>query len=106
RRWPKPSASRPARPTASGPMPGRSCTQKFTKNSCPDGVIRAILSQEAPEAAAPMNERTLFLQALEIADPARRDAFLDQECARDPALRQRIERLLAAHAAAGGILDK
>src|SRR5262245_14593307 len=52
-----------------------------------------------------MSERTLFIQALEITDPVQREKLLDHECARDPAMRGRIEKLLAAHAAAGGILD-
>jgi serine/threonine protein kinase len=52
-----------------------------------------------------MNERSIFIAALEKDDPAERVAYLDQACG-DAALRQRIERLLAAHAAAGGILDR
>jgi WD40 repeat protein len=47
-----------------------------------------------------MTERDLFIAALQI-EPAERTGLLDRECAHDPALRQRIERLLAAHAAAG-----
>jgi serine/threonine protein kinase/tetratricopeptide (TPR) repeat protein len=52
-----------------------------------------------------MNERSIFIAALEKDDPAERAAYLDQACG-DGALRQRIERWLAAHAAAGGILDR
>jgi serine/threonine protein kinase len=52
-----------------------------------------------------MNERSILIAALEKDDPAERAAYLDQACG-DAALRQRIERLLAAHAAAGGILDR
>jgi eukaryotic-like serine/threonine-protein kinase len=36
-------------------------------------------------------------------DPAARPELLDRECRSDPSLRQRIERLLAAHAAAGSV---
>ena len=52
-----------------------------------------------------MNERSIFIAALEKDDPAERAAYLDQACG-DAALRTRIERWLAAHAAAGGILDR
>ena len=44
-----------------------------------------------------MNEQSLFIAALEKHDPAERAAFLDQMCAGDPALRQRLERLLQHH---------
>jgi serine/threonine protein kinase len=44
-----------------------------------------------------MQEQSLFIEALERDDPAERAAFLDQACAGDPALRQRIERLLKRH---------
>ncbi len=36
----------------------------------------------------------VFKEALEIADPAKRKAYLDQSCAADPALRQQVEELL------------
>jgi WD40 repeat protein len=45
-----------------------------------------------------MTEESLFLAALERTDPAERQVFLDQACAGDAELRQRIERLLAAYA--------
>ena len=35
-------------------------------------------------------ERTLFAAALELSDPALREAFLDKTCAADPALRARL----------------
>jgi serine/threonine protein kinase len=53
----------------------------------------------------PVNERSLFLRALEIDDPAARAALLAEACGGDAELRKRVEWLLAAHAAAGGILD-
>src|SRR5262249_33851773 len=43
-----------------------------------------------------MSERAIFIEALEKDDPAKRAAFLDQACAGDRPLRQRIERLLKA----------
>ena len=48
--------------------------------------------------------RAVFCAAAEIEDPARRASFLDSECADDPALRARVERLLAAESQAGGFL--
>jgi len=52
-----------------------------------------------------MSERSLFMQALEIDQPAQRAAFLAQECP-EAAARARVEKLLAAHESAGGILDR
>jgi len=45
----------------------------------------------------PMSERVIFLHALEIEDPAARVAYLDQACAGQLALRQRVEHLLRTH---------
>src|SRR5208282_1026336 len=42
-------------------------------------------------------EEALFRAAVELPPGAGRRAFLDQACAGDPALRQRLEALLAAH---------
>ena len=44
----------------------------------------------------PNREEALFLAASQLAGPARA-AFLDQACAADAALRQRLDALLAAH---------
>jgi serine/threonine protein kinase len=44
-----------------------------------------------------MTEREIFLDALELEDPAAHAAFLDAACAGRPALRQRIEELLRYH---------
>ncbi|MGD9858378.1 MAG: protein kinase, partial [Planctomycetaceae bacterium] len=44
-----------------------------------------------------MNERSVFLAALEIADPAQRAAYLDATCGDDAAARRSVEELLAAH---------
>jgi serine/threonine protein kinase len=52
-----------------------------------------------------VNEQTLFTEALERTDPRERAAFLDQACQGDPALRARIERLLAQHEHAGDFLQ-
>src|SRR5262249_56261663 len=53
-----------------------------------------------------MNEESLFAAALEKPTLAQRQAFLDEACAGDPALRQRLERLLAADAHTRGILER
>jgi WD40 repeat protein/serine/threonine protein kinase len=50
-------------------------------------------------------EEALFAAALEKPTPAERAAYLDGACGSDHALRARIEALLAAHAASGGVLD-
>jgi eukaryotic-like serine/threonine-protein kinase len=50
-------------------------------------------------------ERTLFEAALDLADPALREAFLDKTCAADPALRERLGALLAAHVEAATFFD-
>ena len=44
-----------------------------------------------------MNEQELFLAALEIDDPAERQAHLQSVCADDPELLQRVASLLASH---------
>jgi non-specific serine/threonine protein kinase/serine/threonine-protein kinase len=52
-----------------------------------------------------MNERSIFVEALDIEDPATRAAYLDRACGDDTAVRQRVERLLKAHDAAGSFLQ-
>jgi serine/threonine protein kinase len=52
-----------------------------------------------------MNERSIFLEALEKTSAAERAAYLDVVCGADGATRRRVEKLLMAHEAAGGILD-
>jgi uncharacterized protein (TIGR03067 family) len=51
-----------------------------------------------------MNERTLFLQALEKATAAEQAAYLAEACGDDLALRHRLEELLQSHREAGGFL--
>ena len=53
-----------------------------------------------------MNEESLFVAALEKPTAAERQAFLEEACAGDVALRRRVERLLAAHLKTLGILDQ
>src|SRR5262245_44478272 len=53
-----------------------------------------------------MNEEALFDAALDKPTTADRRAFLDEACAGDPRLRQRVEQLLAADEDPCGILDR
>ncbi len=53
-----------------------------------------------------MNERSIFLAALEIGDPAERAAYLDQACAANSDLRRGVEELLAAHARSGSFMAR
>ncbi len=48
----------------------------------------------------------IFGEALGLALPAERAAFLDQACAGSPELRLEVESLLSAYARAGGFLDQ
>src|SRR5262245_33999459 len=52
-----------------------------------------------------MNERSLFLAALDIRDPIERAAYLEQACAGDPARRRAVEDLLAAHERSGTFMS-
>jgi WD40 repeat protein/serine/threonine protein kinase len=47
----------------------------------------------------------IFNEALEMDSPADRAAYLDRTCAGDPALRARVEELLAVHGRAGVFLE-
>jgi eukaryotic-like serine/threonine-protein kinase len=53
-----------------------------------------------------MNEESLFATAVDKPTAAERRAFLDEACAGDVRLRQRVEQLLAADEHARGILDR
>ena len=53
-----------------------------------------------------MNEQTIFLEALEIELTAERQAFLDQACGNNAAIRHKVEMLLKAHGKAGDFLQK
>ena len=50
-------------------------------------------------------ERTIFEAALQLPDARERAAFLDQECKGNPALRQRLEKLLALAAPAARFFE-
>ena len=53
-----------------------------------------------------MNERDLFIAALQIDDPVERAAYLDQACGGDNELRKRLDVLLAAHDRPASALER
>jgi hypothetical protein len=53
-----------------------------------------------------MTEETIFVAALERHDAAERQAYLDQACAGDAALRRRIEALLRSHEGTDAFLQR
>jgi hypothetical protein len=53
-----------------------------------------------------MSERTIFMAALEKSTPEQQAAFLDEACAGDAALRERIEALLRSHEQGGSFLGQ
>ena len=53
-----------------------------------------------------MTDETLFTAALEKHSPAERSAFLNEACADDPAMRQRVEALLHAQDKVGDFLER
>src|SRR5215471_8452358 len=50
--------------------------------------------------------KAVFDQALEIASPVKRTAYLDRACADAPDLRQRVEALLRAYEDAGSFMQQ
>jgi serine/threonine protein kinase len=52
-----------------------------------------------------MNERDIFIAALQKEDAAERRSYLDAACGPDTALRQRVEGLLQLHEQAGSFLE-
>jgi formylglycine-generating enzyme required for sulfatase activity/serine/threonine protein kinase len=52
-----------------------------------------------------MNERDIFLAAIEIADPARRASYVEQSCGTDARLRVQVEELLKTHAQSSQFLE-
>jgi hypothetical protein len=53
-----------------------------------------------------MTERSIFLTALDISDPAERSAYLHQARRNDTALRQHIDELIEAEGKLNGFLDR
>src|SRR5262249_46020693 len=52
-----------------------------------------------------MSERDIFIEALQIEEPAQRQAYLDQACREEPALRRRLEGLFELAKKAGSFLE-
>lgn len=52
-----------------------------------------------------MNEKTIFLAALELSDPLERSAYLNKACAGDTVLLQKVQSLLASHEKSGDFLE-
>jgi serine/threonine protein kinase/tetratricopeptide (TPR) repeat protein len=73
----------------------------FSQNPWRESTLDSALeNREEP----PVDERSIFMAALSQETPAQRSAFLDEACGGDPALRQRVEALLASHEQAGSFL--
>src|SRR5262249_15867996 len=95
--WPMPSTpAEPETATNSG---------KSWRTPSPDGAL------EVGPRRPHMNDAeerlmTVFSAALERGQDGERQAYLDQACADDPALRHRVEALLRAHDRAGGFLGR
>src|SRR5262245_12327299 len=53
-----------------------------------------------------MNEREVFINALERQNAADRSGYLDRVCAGNASLRRRVEVLLRAHERAGNLLQR
>src|SRR5262245_32984044 len=53
-----------------------------------------------------MSERSIFLAALDIADPAKQADYVDQACRGDAKLRAHIEELISAEKKLGGFLNR
>src|SRR5688500_17881576 len=53
-----------------------------------------------------MNERSIFLAAVDLDNPQERAAYLERACAGDEPLRAQIEELLAAHERPGSFMGE
>ena len=53
-----------------------------------------------------INEESIFLQAIEIAEEATRNRFLKEACADQPEARNRLADLIELHFGGGNILDE
>ena len=52
-----------------------------------------------------MDEKSLFLEALDIEDPREREVWIEAKCAGDPRLQRRVKELLARHSEAESFLE-
>jgi hypothetical protein len=65
-----------------------------------------FLSEKAAMAVDAKRVQAVFLAAVEATDPAQHAAILDRECASDPDLRERVEKLLKAHRESATLVDQ
>src|SRR5262249_54039822 len=87
-------------------MPGPGSTGRFPDKNWRDCRADSAKWGETPTIRRqPMTERDVFLQALEIDNPTKRAAFVEQACANQPELRRSVEQLLQAHDLAGQFLN-
>src|SRR5207253_1424072 len=70
------------------------------------GGLRFRMEDRNARKDRPVNERNLFIAALQIEDSARRSAYLDQVCGDDAELRKRVEALMTAFGQAGSFLQQ
>src|SRR5438067_2045061 len=61
---------------------------------------------DAPAETPAMTERTIFLAALDIDDPAERAAYVARACGDDAGLRSQVEELLRAHQQPAGFMGR
>jgi tetratricopeptide (TPR) repeat protein len=66
-----------------------------------DLSLNSALRDKSLRGTVAMNEREIFIAALQKEDPAERRAYLDDVGGRQPALRAQVEDLLRLHEAAG-----
>src|SRR5262245_12933738 len=63
------------------------------------------MKEPAPQDALG-REETIFNAAVQLSDPAKRARYLDLACENDPALRARLDKLLATDPAGNALLDQ
>ena len=72
---------------------------------CAESAYEVTVLKSEPTMTEMSPAEAIFFAALERPAPADRAAYLDEACANDPALRLRVEKLLAAHPRVGEFLE-
>jgi WD40 repeat protein/tRNA A-37 threonylcarbamoyl transferase component Bud32 len=88
------------------PVPGSRSNSRNLDRFSLDGCAFRQRNTLNDRRAIFMNELDLFTAALAIADPEKRAALLDQECAGSPDQRARLQQLLDAHFGSSPLLDQ
>src|SRR5262249_24720029 len=70
------------------------------------GGVSSLAVGKSPMNDADRHLMTVFLAALERESAAERDAYLDEACRNDSAIRARVDALLRAHEHAAGFLER